>query len=376
MEFKNFEPDLSKVISNYYDKGMYKESIKQIWLYFKKYVNDEFGIDDDGTSLVGKMFDVNKDKTPLILINKYESSSDIDEQKGFSFLMRWFVSSIRNLESHEFDFEITKEEASAILNFLDIYVFGRLKKHEENSLITDWFEFISTDGFNDTEEYIEKILKVITKNQKKEILFGILDNISLFHNSNRRQVLIENLYNEISKSQRMELFRKIERKISEYNNEELLMFFNNFPCEIWKNINEIISMKIEHKIYLAIMKANEDWDPFEEAYILLFIPDKFLRLFSNKEKVEKLLIEKIKKSDSECKFVFEYFSEYIQSEILNNNDFLINEIKELLSKGMVRAKALLRPILFKLRTEEKYEELMEEYDNFNEQVDIFADFLE
>jgi uncharacterized protein (TIGR02391 family) len=60
-------------------------------------IRDVSGLTEDGNKLIEQVFS----KTPILIINNYQSKSEQDEHKGFCNLLKGICGMFRNPEAHE-----------------------------------------------------------------------------------------------------------------------------------------------------------------------------------------------------------------------------------------------------------------------------------
>jgi len=96
---RNIHPEISKVSLKLFDDGHYSQATFETFKYIDKKVAKLSGkLKKTGVSL---MLDVFQEKNPSIQLTNLSTSSEIDEQKGFSFLFAGSTSAIRNPRGHE-----------------------------------------------------------------------------------------------------------------------------------------------------------------------------------------------------------------------------------------------------------------------------------
>jgi len=76
-----------------------------------KRIQDIAGVTYDGQNLMEKVF---KDENPILIINNFQSKSEIDEHRGFRNLLIGIVAMFRNPASHELKVEWDMSEQDAL----------------------------------------------------------------------------------------------------------------------------------------------------------------------------------------------------------------------------------------------------------------------
>lgn len=87
-------------------------------------IRDLSGVQTDGNALIEQVF---SKSNPILIINKYQSPSELSEHNGFCNLLRGLCSMFRNPTAHEpkVDWEITEQDALEILGIIS-YCHRRL----------------------------------------------------------------------------------------------------------------------------------------------------------------------------------------------------------------------------------------------------------
>jgi uncharacterized protein (TIGR02391 family) len=99
MDLKNsIRPQLWNEISNSYIAENYKASILDAMRHLSKIIREKSGLDGDGTILAGQAFG---GEEPKLRINRLQTQSEKDEQKGFLHMVSGLYSAIRNPRTHE-----------------------------------------------------------------------------------------------------------------------------------------------------------------------------------------------------------------------------------------------------------------------------------
>lgn len=97
-DLRNIHPSLPPKVRKLFDDGHYSESTFEAFKFIDKIVQKVSKQRNNGVKLMMNAF--NGDKPPVKL-NTLSSESEIDEQKGFSFLFSGGVLAIRNPRGHE-----------------------------------------------------------------------------------------------------------------------------------------------------------------------------------------------------------------------------------------------------------------------------------
>jgi uncharacterized protein (TIGR02391 family) len=94
---------IKEVVGKKFEDGHYAEAVeagfKEVIKRVKDYVNAQDGGNLDGTKVMSRAFDFDR-QNPLIKFNNLQSEEEKDEQRGIAFLFKGIVG-IRNRKAHE-----------------------------------------------------------------------------------------------------------------------------------------------------------------------------------------------------------------------------------------------------------------------------------
>lgn len=362
----NIKPDFWRVIDTHYEKECYTDVLKDACLYIIQLVQERSDQEHlDGEKLITNVF---SEQNPKLLINNNENVSEKDEQRGFGFLLRGIICAIRNPISHNKDFVFDKDEADAILLFINNYILPKLDNSKDFNYVEDWFAFIFCENNNDSKKFSDTVLNNMSKKEKYNLLINIinkLDNIK----EGKYKYIINKLYDDLRKNEKNEVINMINKKlIKAGDNRYLRMFFDHFNVEIWKELDELVKIRIEEMIYNDIYKGKVYIDPdtMSENCIgtLGTWTQNWISNFTNNIEITNLIFQKMK-NDSEADYVLEYFY-----SVLTDRDNLKkykNMIIEGLKNGNIKYKKLMDNIfLFDDGQDEILNQFREYYVNFKE----------
>ncbi len=94
-----------------YENRNFTGLIQDSMYFLTDLIREKTGLEGDGASLVGQAFG---GRSPLLKVNKLQTESEKNEQKGVEQIIRGLYQAIRNPRSHEKILD-TEENATAII---------------------------------------------------------------------------------------------------------------------------------------------------------------------------------------------------------------------------------------------------------------------
>lgn len=330
---ENFNKDFWNAIASHYEKDCYEDALKDACLYIIELVQEKSeNFDMDGEKLINNIF---SEKNPKLLINKNQTPSEIDEQRGYGFILKGLICAIRNPLSHDKHIKYSKETTDSVLMFINNYIIAKLDDTKEFGYVDNWFSFIFINNNNDSERYTNKILDNINKKDRVNLMKEIVE--KLVHiPEGKYSYFINALYNSLTIKSKNEIVVMLNRKLINAGDDQYLrMFFNHFNQEIWDELDELITVRIEEMVLESIKKGKLVSSPFTmedtivaEASLSTWTCD-WIKVFSNYEEIKKILLKKLYNKD-EAKYVFQYFYDVVTDKnlLLENADEIIKELKK------------------------------------------------
>lgn len=341
MEIKNrLRNDLWKAVHAHYEGKDYTESVRDALLHVCEFLREKSGIiDKDGTKLVDSTLFGN---SPVILVNKNETTTEKDVQQGTGFLLKGLMQSVRNPLSHE-KTTYSHNDAEAIILFVN-YILNQIDSSGGKSKIDSLKDLIYDDNFTSSKEYAELLMKEIPVKKRYDLLLELYKDRSSLVQHKLKNFLNE-LMDSLSSAEFSDFIQVVNSSLMICQNDnELRMYFHYFMERTYSHIDRLAQLRIENIIYDSInygsMEYNYDYEIQEhvkgcnlQGSLGTWINDK-LYLLSNTEKILDKLFEKLGGDDSDQQqYVLKYFSNCVFNSSVTLNAYRKNVIKEGLKNG-------------------------------------------
>ena len=161
MDLKSLiRPQLWNELSNSYLAENYRTSILDAMRYLTQIIREKSGLDSDGIPLVGQAFGGDE---PKLRLNKLQTQSEKDEQKGFQFIVSGLYSAIRNPRTHENILD-NKNTADPIIYFIN-YILSIIDVARPPFEIEEFLPRVFDEGFVKNEIYVRALIEEIPKNK-------------------------------------------------------------------------------------------------------------------------------------------------------------------------------------------------------------------
>lgn len=337
---ERIRPDLWKAIQAHYERDDYTEAVRDTLFHICEIIREKSGLSDkDGSTLIDHAF---LGKTPLLLINKNETTTEKNTQQGVGLALKGIMQAIRDPLSHE-KTVLAENDAEAIILFSN-YLLNKVDGSQSFSKISDIEELLYDEDFTNTDEYAKCLIKEIPTKKRYDLL------VRLFNNrENLPQHTLGNFINElmncISKASYDDFIRIVSSSLIKCKDDKALrMYFMYFMLKTYDKIERLAQLRIEDLIQKSIYAAKME-NVFNSksktttrkvnckgSLATWVTGDRFMILKSHERLID-LLFSKIDVGSDESDFVFNYFPLEEIKEDFNFKPREILIIKNQLLKG-------------------------------------------
>ena len=234
-----------------YQNGDYTGTIRDAFVYLSNIIRDKSDLNGDGVDLINKAFSENN---PKIKINRLETTSEKDEQKGIANILRGIYQYIRNPRSHD-KYEDTENDCLSIIFFINLLI-NRIKGSTGQFEIEGFLEQVIDKRFVKSKEYCDALVAEIPERKFFETVLAVYkskNSIDIYN----IQALFKSFYKRM-KSSNMEPFLKIVseelRKTS--NDSDIKYIVYILLPEMWEKIDSIGKIRTENRIIESIKDSH------------------------------------------------------------------------------------------------------------------------
>jgi len=147
---------LWNAIQNSYSSRNFTASIIDAIFYLSNVIRERSGLESDGVALIGGAFG---GKNPKLKVNKLQTESDWNIQKGVEELLKGLYQGIRNPRSHE-KYNDPQEDADSIIIFVN-YLLKIICESKPPFTKQAFFDKIFDPYFPENSRYSELLIQQI-----------------------------------------------------------------------------------------------------------------------------------------------------------------------------------------------------------------------
>jgi uncharacterized protein (TIGR02391 family) len=310
----HIQPELWDAIAGSYEAANYKHSILDAVHYLSEVLREKANVDGDGVNLVGQALG---GESPRIRINKLQTQSERDAQKGLQDLLKGFYVGIRNPRSHE-QIQDSKETADAIILFLD-YLVNELHQSEQPFTIEKFLKSVFDRDFVESERYADILTSEIPTHKHLDTLINIYRN-KQNGDGEKLYYIIDAILKKLTDIETATFVAIVSDELKLASSDDTIRkILQLLPIRLWPQLYEGARLRIENKLigYIRIAEAYPNDGITDEGALATWAVD-FLPQFSSsmKSELHEVLVSKLEDTDSDDRrYILNYFS-YILPTII------------------------------------------------------------
>jgi uncharacterized protein (TIGR02391 family) len=291
-------------ISNSYEAENYKNAILDAMHYLSNLLREKTAIDSDGASLVHQALGGD---TPKLKINKLQTESERDEQKGLVQILQGLYTGIRNPRSHE-QMEDTINTADPIIFFIN-YLCRILDSSRALFTTEEFLTRVFDPDFVENERYAELLVDEIPPSKKTDLLIQIYRD-RLRGEAKKIMYVSKEIIKRLSDSELEKFLDVVSEELNlATEHTAITTTFQMIPNNYWPKIKESSKMRIENKLLNSIKvgEAILNSDKFRDGALGTWAHG-LTEYFSLKSELKRILLIKLEDNDLEDNlYVFKYF---------------------------------------------------------------------
>ena len=295
-----------------YESRNYTGAISDALYYLGDIIREKAGLQSDGVALVGQALG---GKSPRLKVNKLQTQSERNIQKGTENLLLGLYQSIRNPRSHSKHVD-TKEDADAIvllINYLLKIIGGAKGTFSKDALVDRVFD----PSFVEKSRYAELLVEKIPPKQRLDVMIevhrrredGEVGRLRLFSQA---------LFEKLEEDEISTLAEVVSEELNDTDSDESVrLSMRMFPVEFWARLDESAKLRSENR-FLKSVTEGEYMSSGGKCIKGAFGTwcRTHLGVFVMKDDFLWMLLGKLSSSiRNEQDYVFEYFGEQLVSTL-------------------------------------------------------------
>ncbi len=296
-------PELWQSISSTYEAKNYSAAVLDAMHHVSNLLRDKTGADGDGVALVGQAFGGD---SPRLRVNKLQTETEKNIQKGIEQILRGLYLAIRNPRSHE-QIEDSQSNADSIICFVD-YLLGYINQSEEPFTVQKFLDAVLDSDFVASHEYARLLASEIPINKRLDTLIEIYRHKSEQDGSKLAYIVLA-ITNDLNDDQKSQFLDVVSEELRIVKDETTIRrTLQILPPQMWKNIREIPRLRIENKLVGEIKKGQAYANKTQTSAPLGTWAQRLLPHFTIKIQAAEVLLDKLEDVDeNDRRYVTKFF---------------------------------------------------------------------
>lgn len=308
--------DLWSAISKQYESQVYSAAILEAIHVLSSTLRERADVDGDGISLVSQAL---AGDSPRLRINKFQTETERNEQKGLEQILRGLYQGIRNPRSHE-QFEDTQETADAVILFIN-HIIGVISEAKEPFTIGEWIDRVFDADFVPSSKYAKLLAAEVPPKKYNEVLISIYRN-KASGDGNKLSYIFEALIELAGDDKIDEFLAVVSDELRTANGESnVRQVLQVLPARLWPRISEAARLRIENKLIQSIKSGqyDESSESCMSGALGTWAKD-YIKYFSLKSELYGVLVNKLDGDYEEQNYVAKYLF-WALPDSINNTDY-------------------------------------------------------
>jgi uncharacterized protein (TIGR02391 family) len=249
------EPRLWEAVRGSIEARQFTNAVQDAIHFLSDVIRERSGLEGDGVALIGQAFGGN---SPKLKVNRLQSESDQNVQRGVEALLRGIYQAIRNPRSHG---AITDDErdATAIVLFLD-YLLRIVDKSKSPFSLPAFVARVLDSGFVPNERYAKLLVDEIPSSKR------LLVCREVFARRNEATATKVNYFFQtilplLTGDEFADLADLVSLELRESDDDDLIRFvLGAFPASFWLALSEVARLRAEHKLIQSVINGRYNKD--------------------------------------------------------------------------------------------------------------------
>ena len=337
--------ELWEVIQKNYESENYTGAILDAIFKLTDTIRNKTGLEGDGASLIGQAFGGDD---PRIKLNKLQTDSEKDIQKGVQEILRGIYTGIRNPRSHDAMID-NKLSADAIIVFIN-YLLKLIDESKLRFNEEDFLDRVFDPYYVKTKEYSTLLVQDIPKRQRANIAIQTI----LRRNEGNIHALgyfLNSLFTQLESAEISRVYNVISDELrTTTNHRDVRYLVHICPAKYWEQIEQSVRIRTEAILYDDFSEGTYDETTEkcgECGALATWITKEHLIHFGKVETWTRQAVEMIQSDNKEVvDYVEVYFWDkicdinrtniagslkyYFQEGLMDDNQNVIDQLKDII----------------------------------------------
>ena len=299
-------------IQSTYESGNYSHAILDAMHHLSNVLREKTGVDGDGASLVGQALGGD---APRLRINKLQTETEKNEQRGVENILRGMYQAVRNPRSHE-QVEDRQSTADAVIYFID-YLLGIIEKSEEPFVMSKFLTRVFDPDFYKSQQYAELLVNEIPTNKRFDTLVTIYRQ-KMDGDIYSIGLVVRTIIGKLAEDQAKQYLAVAADEMSTITDEKEIRYnLHLLPPVLWSQLPDISRLRIENRVIRALREGESVKGTAKRGALATWAREHF-KHFSLRDQIEAVFSDKLASPSIPSRhYVVEFFFQQLPEVILH-----------------------------------------------------------
>ena len=325
---ENIEERLWNFIKRNYASENYTNAVLDSIQFIGDIIREKTGLEGDGNTLIGSALG---GENPKLKLNKLQTESDKNVQKGVEQILRGIYSAYRNPRSHS-KIDDSEEDANEIIIFIN-HLLKIIDKSKGKFSTEIFLQRIFDVDFVESSKYSEILVDSIPESKTYEVAIELYKHKSEGSIQNLRSVW-RILFDKLSDTQKSELYQMASEELRFTDSPSQVVKCIALFDKNWESIDEDSRLRAENKIINLIPKSEKNiyGNLTSDGVIVTWLTSIIEKSVLKGAIANQLESAILTRNPNKQRFVLEYFGRYLNkleehSFLLSFDTIFIDELK-------------------------------------------------
>jgi uncharacterized protein (TIGR02391 family) len=322
--------DLWEAVRMNYEKRNFTGAILDAFYFLSDFLRKKSGAEGDGAALIGQALG---GATPRIRLNRLQSESEWNVQKGVEQVLRGSYQAIRNPRSHEKTTD-SEDDAQVLILFLG-YLVRHIDQAKSQFSRTDFQKRVLDPDFVPQERYAQLLVDEIPVGQRFEVFLDIYRAKETGKAQHLRH-FFSALLKRLTEDELRQVYGVLSEELKTADDEATIrMVIGSFDGDVWPHVDEVARLRVENRLVRSVREGRFDRHQRScRGGALATWSTTLLPYFSLKQELLRAVWDKLRSgSDEEEDYIFEYVFNSLSSLADPMPSYLESTIRTKLKQG-------------------------------------------
>lgn len=248
------KPELWASLERSYSSGNYTHAIQDAMSFVTDTIRDKSGLDGDGDSLVGQALGFGKNKRPKLMINRFQTQTEKDMQRGIMLVLKGLYALVRNPRSHE-RIEDSSNNADAIIQFID-YLTDFLGASQQSFTVQSFLSKVTDAYFVPDTEYVNSLIDSIPAIKRTDTLISLY-RILNWKQADNFEIVIKQLLVRLNEAEQRDFLAVVSENLQRTEHvSDVTLLIKVLPPGTWSKLDRMPRLRAEN---MLIDELNGAW---------------------------------------------------------------------------------------------------------------------